>query len=87
MSTGRGIRNLFAPSGVVVGASRKLSEVGGALVRSLAGFAAVGHLALVNHRDDPMYGSLRQAARHGPVELVLICAPAKECPGVLVYPT
>ena len=60
-----------------------LAEFSGALINSLAGFAAVGHLAPVNHRDDTAYGSLRQAARHGPVDLVLICGPAKECPRVL----
>lgn len=82
---GRGLWPLFAPRGIaVVGASRKPGKLGAVMARSLAGFAARGgHLALVNDRDATMYGSVREAAEDGPVDLAIICVPAPACPGVL----
>ncbi|TDD09445.1 CoA-binding protein [Nonomuraea deserti] len=76
---------LFAPRGIaVVGASRTRNKLGAALARSLSGFAGEGgHLALVNHRDDTMYASVRDAAENGPVDLAMICVPAPACPAVL----
>ncbi|MEW2399407.1 acetate--CoA ligase family protein [Streptomyces sp. NPDC046862] len=81
----RPLRPLFAPRGIaVVGASRSAGKLGAAMARSLSGFAdAGGHLALVNGRDDTMYGSVGEAAGHGPVDLAVICVPAASCPDVL----
>lgn len=81
-AVGGDLTPLFAPRGIaVVGASRNPGKLGAALARSLSGFA--GHLALVNSRDDTMYGSVREAAMTGPVDLAMICVPAPACPGVL----
>ncbi|MFF1680386.1 acetate--CoA ligase family protein [Streptomyces sp. NPDC058256] len=80
-----GLRPLFAPRGIaVVGASRNPGKLGAAMVRSLSGFAdAGGYLALVNGRDETMYGSVAEAARYGPVDLAVICVPAAACADVL----
>src|SRR5256885_897123 len=60
-----GLEPMFAPAGIaVVGASRSPGKLGAVLARSLAGFG--GHLALVNGRDETMYGSVRAAAAAGP---------------------
>ncbi|WP_324786591.1 acetate--CoA ligase family protein [Streptomyces sp. H51] len=77
---------LFAPRGIaVVGASRRPGKLGAALARSLSGFAAGGgRLALVNGRDETMYGSIRAAADDGgPTDLAMLCVPAPACPDVL----
>ncbi|MEQ4722585.1 CoA-binding protein, partial [Nonomuraea sp. B19D2] len=76
---------LFAPRGIaVIGASRHPHKLGATLARSLSGFAAAGgHLALVNGRDDGMYGSIAQAAADGPIDVAMICVPAPACPGAL----
>jgi acetyltransferase len=81
-----GLDALFAPRGVaVVGASRDPGKLGAALARSVSGFA--GHLGLVNaRRPDPaegVYGSVAEAAEHGPVDLALICVPAPACADAL----
>lgn len=77
-----GLGPMFAPRGIaVVGASRSRGKLGSVLARSLAGFG--GHLALVNSRDETMYGSVRAAAAAGPVDLAMICVPASACPAVL----
>ncbi|WP_406451442.1 acetate--CoA ligase family protein [Streptomyces sp. NBC_01622] len=80
-----GLQSLFAPRGIaVVGASRNAGKLGAAMARSLSGFADGGnYLALVNGRDDTMYGSVSEAARYGPVDLAMICVPAAACPDVL----
>lgn len=80
------LRPLFAPRGIaVVGASRSQGKLGAALARSLAGYSARGgRLALVNGRDETMYGSVGAAAVDGPVDLAMICVPAAACPAVLV---
>jgi len=80
-----GLRSLFAPRGIaVVGASRNAGKLGAAMARSLSGFADGGnYLALVNGRDETMYGSVSEAARYGPVDLAMICVPAAACPDVL----
>jgi len=80
-----GLRSLFAPRGIaVVGASRNAGKLGAAMARSLSGFADSGdYLALVNGRDETMYGSVAEAARYGPVDLAVICVPAAACPDVL----
>jgi acyl-CoA synthetase (NDP forming) len=80
-----GLRPLFTPEGIaVVGASRSSGKLGAALARSLSGFAARGgHLALVNGRDETMYGSVRAAADAGPIDLAMICVPAPACAQVL----
>ncbi|WP_224404057.1 acetate--CoA ligase family protein [Pseudonocardia sp. ICBG1034] len=73
---------LFAPEAIaVVGASRTPGKLGAALARSLSGFS--GRLALVNGRDETMYPSLAAATAEGPVDLAMICVPARACPGVL----
>ena len=73
---------LFAPKGIaVVGASRDTRKLGAAMVRSLRGFA--GHLALVNSRDDSMFPTVRAAAEHGPIDLVIVCVPAAACAEVV----
>ncbi|MFI9629420.1 acetate--CoA ligase family protein [Streptomyces sp. NPDC052042] len=79
------LTSLFAPRGIaVVGASRNPGKLGAGLVRSLSGFAAGGgRLALVNGRDETMYGSVRAAAEDGPVDLAMLCVPAPACPDVL----
>ncbi|QFY13012.1 CoA-binding protein [Nonomuraea phyllanthi] len=79
------LRALFAPRGIaVVGASRHPHKLGATLVRSLSGFeAAGGRLALVNGRDDTMYGTVAQAAAGGPVDLAMICVPAAACADAL----
>ncbi|WP_265296447.1 acetate--CoA ligase family protein [Streptomyces sp. SHP 1-2] len=81
----RALDPLFAPRGIaVVGASRSPGKLGAAMARSLAPFAAAGgHLALVNDRDATMYGTVREAAADGPVDLAVLCVPAAACPGVL----
>ncbi|KUL20695.1 acyl-CoA synthetase [Streptomyces regalis] len=73
---------LFAPRGIaVIGASRDPGKLGAALARSVAGFS--GHVALVNaRRPEPsagIYGSVAEAAEHGPVDLALVCLPARAC--------
>jgi len=80
-----GLQPLFAPRGIaVVGASRNPGKLGAAMVRSLSGFADDGgHLALVNGRDETMYGSVAEAAGYGPVDLAVICVPAAACADVL----
>ncbi|MEV5716887.1 acetate--CoA ligase family protein [Amycolatopsis mediterranei] len=81
-SRAAGLEPMFAPQGIaVVGASRSPGKLGAVLARSLAGFG--GHLALVNSRDETMYGSVRAAAAAGPVDLAMICVPASACPAVL----
>ncbi|GAB3975271.1 acetate--CoA ligase family protein [Actinoallomurus acanthiterrae] len=77
---------LFAPRGIaVVGASRDPGKLGAALARSVRGFP--GHVGLVNGRDpDPAAGlwpSIQAAAEHGPVDLALICVPARGCAAAL----
>jgi acetyltransferase len=76
---------LFAPHGIaVVGASRNAGKLGAAMASSLSGFADGGdYLALVNGRDETMYGSVAEAARYGPVDLAVICVPAAACPDIL----
>ncbi|MFD1541018.1 CoA-binding protein, partial [Nonomuraea guangzhouensis] len=76
---------LFAPRGIaVIGASRHPHKLGATLARSLSGFASAGgHLALVNDRDDGMYGSVTQAAADGPIDVAMICVPAPACPDAL----
>jgi acetyltransferase len=81
-----GLAALFAPRRVaVVGASRDPGKLGAVMARSLRGFAdGPGRsVALVNGRDDSMYGSVAAAAADGPVDLAVICVPAPACPGVL----
>ncbi|WP_369037314.1 acetate--CoA ligase family protein [Streptomyces adonidis] len=80
--TAEGLGALFAPRGIaVVGASHDPSKLGAALARSVAGFP--GYVGLVNaRRPDPsagLYGSVEQAAEHGPVDLALLCVPAAGC--------
>ncbi|ODU03853.1 MAG: acyl-CoA synthetase [Pseudonocardia sp. SCN 72-86] len=84
-ATVTGLQALFAPRGIaVVGASRSPGKLGSALARSLAGFAAGGRtLALVNSRDDTMYGSVGDAAADGPVDLAMVCVPAAACASVV----
>ncbi|GAA2633598.1 acetate--CoA ligase [Streptomyces vastus] len=77
-----GLGPLFAPRGIaVIGASRDPAKLGAALARSVAGFP--GYVALVNARDpEPasgIYGSVEEAAEHGPVDLALVCLPARVC--------
>ncbi|MFC4466041.1 acetate--CoA ligase family protein [Streptomyces xiangluensis] len=77
-----GLGPLFAPRGIaVIGASRDPAKLGAALARSVAGFP--GDVALVNARDpEPssgIYGSVEEAAEHGPVDLALVCVPARVC--------
>lgn len=81
-----GLDALFAPRGIaVVGASRDPGKLGAALARSVLGFP--GYVGLVNHRAaDPsagLYPSISEAAAHGPVDLALICLPAKACADAL----
>ncbi|WP_328770153.1 acetate--CoA ligase family protein [Streptomyces sp. NBC_00286] len=73
---------LFAPRGIaVIGASRDPAKLGAALARSVAGFP--GYVALVNARDpEPgsgVYASVEEAAEHGPIDLALVCLPARVC--------
>lgn len=76
------LSELFTPRGIaVVGASRNPGKLGAAMARSLRGFA--GRLALVNDRDDTMYGSVLAATQDGPVDLAVICVPAVACAEVL----
>jgi acetyltransferase len=77
---------LFAPEGIaVVGASRSPGKLGAALARSLTGYSARGgRLALVNGRDETMYGSVGAASVDGPIDLAMICVPAAACTEVLV---
>jgi acetyltransferase len=84
-AVGSGLRSLFAPRGItVVGASRNVGRLGTAMVRLLSGFADTGgHLALVNGRDETMYGSVTEADRYGPVDLAVFCVPAAACAYVL----
>jgi len=77
-----GLGALFAPRGIaVIGASRDPAKLGAALARSVAGFP--GYVALVNARDpEPgsgVYASVEEAARYGPVDLALVCLPARVC--------
>ncbi|TPQ23961.1 acetate--CoA ligase family protein [Streptomyces sporangiiformans] len=77
-----GLDALFAPRGVaVVGASRDPAKLGAALARSVARFP--GYVALVNARDPApaagVHASIAEAAEHGPVDLALICVPARGC--------
>jgi acetyltransferase len=76
---------MFRPARIaVIGASRSPGKLGAALARSLAPFAGGGRsLALVNSRDDTMYGSISAAAADQPVDLAMICVPAPACPEVL----
>jgi len=80
-----GLAALFAPRRVaVVGASRSPGKLGAVMARSLRGFATGSRtVALVNGRDESMYGSVAAAAADGPVDLAVICVPAPACPGVL----
>jgi acetyltransferase len=72
---------LFRPRGVaVVGASADPTKLGSAMLRALAGFP--GHVAAVNPRVDGMHASLGAAAAAGPVDLAMLCVPAKACPQV-----
>ncbi|MFJ8537177.1 acetate--CoA ligase family protein [Streptomyces sp. NPDC093591] len=80
--TSTALDGLFTPRGIaVIGASRDPSKLGAALARSVAGFS--GHVALVNARDpEPaagVYASVAEAAEHGPVDLALVCLPARAC--------
>lgn len=69
---------LFAPRGVaVVGASRDPGKLGAALARSVRSFP--GHVGLVNARDPGVFGSVREVAAEGPVDLAMICLPAAVC--------
>ena len=80
-----GLDALFAPRGIaVVGASRHPAKLGAVMARSMQGFP--GHLALVNSRDPGagMYGSVRDAAAEGPVDLAVLCVPAPACAVALV---
>jgi acetyltransferase len=73
---------LFRPQGIaVVGASTDPSKLGAALSRSLAGFA--GRVVAVNPRAGGMYPSVAAAAVDGPLDLAMICVPAKSVPEVL----
>ncbi|KUO21339.1 acetate--CoA ligase family protein [Streptomyces dysideae] len=77
-----GLDALFAPRGIaVIGASRDPAKLGAALARSVAAFP--GHVAPVNARDpEPASGvhaSVEEAAEHGPVDLALVCLPARAC--------
>jgi acetate---CoA ligase (ADP-forming) len=76
---------LFAPRRIaVVGASRSPGKLGAVMARSLRGFATGSRtLALVNGRDEEMYGSVGAAAADGAIDLAVICVPAPACPGVL----
>ncbi|MFI5610305.1 acetate--CoA ligase family protein [Amycolatopsis sp. NPDC051903] len=76
---------LFRPTRIaVVGASRSPGKLGAALARSLAGFSdGTRSVALVNGRDEAMYGSIGAAAADEPVDLAVICVPAPACPQVL----
>lgn len=81
--TAESLGALFAPRGIaVVGASHDPGKLGAALARSVAGLFP-GYVGLVNaRRPDPsagLYGSVRQAAEHGPVDLALLCVPAAGC--------
>jgi acetyltransferase len=72
------LKALFAPRGVaVVGASRDPGKLGAALARSVGSFP--GHVGLVNARDPEVFGSVREAAAEGPVDLAMICVPAAGC--------
>jgi acetyltransferase len=80
--TSPGLDALFTPRGIaVIGASRDPAKLGAALARSVTAFP--GHVALVNARDpEPaagIYPSVEEAAEHGPVDLALICLPARAC--------
>ncbi|WP_416981500.1 acetate--CoA ligase family protein [Streptomyces sp. T028] len=73
---------LFTPRGLaVIGASRDPAKLGAALARSVTTFP--GHVALVNARaPEPaagVHGSVEEAAAHGPVDLALVCLPARAC--------
>jgi acyl-CoA synthetase (NDP forming) len=86
MTDSAGLDALFAPRGIaVIGASRDPGKLGAALARSVAGFP--GYVGLVNaRRPDPaggVYGSVAEAAEHGPVDLALICVPAPACADAL----
>ncbi|WP_328827625.1 acetate--CoA ligase family protein [Streptomyces ureilyticus] len=77
-----GLGALFAPRGIaVIGASRDPAKLGAALARSVAGFP--GYVALVNARDpEPgsgVYASVEEAAEYGPIDLALVCLPARVC--------
>jgi acetyltransferase len=73
---------LFRPKGIaVVGASTDPGKLGAALSRSLAGFA--GRVVAVNPRAEGMYPSVAAAAVDGPLDLAMICVPAKSVPEVL----
>jgi len=78
----RGLGPLFRPRGVaVIGASADPSKLGSAMHLALQGFP--GHLAAVNPRVDGMHPSIFRAVAAGPVDLAMLCVPAKACPGVL----
>ncbi|MGW0825943.1 acetate--CoA ligase family protein [Streptomyces sp. NPDC002845] len=77
-----GLDALFAPRGIaVIGASRDPAKLGAALARSVAAFP--GHVAPVNARDPQpasgVHASVEEAAEHGPVDLALVCLPARAC--------
>lgn len=77
-----GLAALFRPRGVaVVGASHDPTKLGSALLRALAPFD--GFTAAINPRAEGMYPDLAAAAADGPVDLAMLCVPAKSCPRVL----
>lgn len=73
---------MFRPRGIaVVGASHDPSKLGAALWRAIAGFP--GFTAAVNPRGEGMYPDLAAAAADGPIDLAMLCVPAKACPQAL----
>ncbi|HUR72715.1 MAG TPA: acetate--CoA ligase family protein [Sporichthya sp.] len=77
-----GLDPLFRPRGIaVVGASADPTKLGAAMCRSLRGFA--GPVAPVNPRAEGMYASVAAAAADAPIDLVMVCVPAKASPEVL----
>lgn len=77
-----GLDAMFRPRGVaVVGASQDPAKLGSALWASLRSFG--GFVAPVNPRAEEMYASIGVAAAAGPVDLAMLCVPAKACPPVL----
>lgn len=77
-----GLAPLFRPRGVaVIGASHDSGKLGAALWRSVASFG--GFTAAVNPRGEGMYPDVAAAVAAGPVDLAMLCVPAKACPQVL----
>lgn len=81
-----GLSALFSPRGLaVVGASHDPGKLGAALARSVGTFP--GYVALVNARRPDLlagfHASIGAAAEHGPIDLALVCVPAKACADVV----